>query len=60
MIDAPDYNDAPPGLWLRILSDLKKEFFYKTTFTDKGIWIATENGICVSIGNLVLQYASLQ
>ncbi|KAL2722238.1 pickpocket protein 19-like [Vespula squamosa] len=60
MINTPDYNDAPPGLWLRILSDLKKEFFYKTTFSDQGIWIATENGICVSIGNLVLQYASLQ
>ncbi|XP_035719471.1 uncharacterized protein LOC118440483 [Vespa mandarinia] len=60
MIDTPDYDDAPPGLWLRILSDLKKEFFYETTFIDKGIWIATENGICLSIGNLVLQYASLQ
>lgn len=59
MIDTPDYDEAPPGLWLRILSDLKKEFIYETTLTNKGIWIATENGICLSIGNLVLQYASL-
>ncbi|XP_043494290.1 uncharacterized protein LOC122519108 [Polistes fuscatus] len=60
MINTPDYDDAPPELWLRILSDLKKEFTYETNLTGKGIWVATENGLCVSVGNFVLHYASLQ
>ncbi|XP_014600024.1 PREDICTED: uncharacterized protein LOC106784712 [Polistes canadensis] len=60
MINTPDYDNAPPELWLRILSDLKKEFTYETTLTGEGIWVATENGLCVSVGNFVLHYASLQ
>ncbi|KAI4501010.1 hypothetical protein M0802_003813 [Mischocyttarus mexicanus] len=60
MINVPDYDGAPPELWLRILSDLKKEFFYETTFTGEGLWVATDTGICISVGNFVLHYASLQ
>ncbi|KAK2585925.1 hypothetical protein KPH14_010509 [Odynerus spinipes] len=60
MIDTPDYDDASPELWLRILNDLKREFYYETTLSDTGIWVATENGLCVSLGNYVLPYASLK
>ncbi|KAK2585926.1 hypothetical protein KPH14_010510 [Odynerus spinipes] len=60
MADTPDYEGAPPELWLRILNDVKKEFYYETSLPGTSTWVFTEDGLCISIGSYVLPYSGLE